>query len=53
MERMVKPDRQIYDLAARRMGLAPDELLFLDDTKANVDAAISYGWHSHVYRAEP
>lgn len=53
MERMVKPDRRIYDLAARRMGLRPDELLFLDDTKENVDAAKSYGWRSHVYRAEP
>ncbi len=53
IERMVKPDRQIYDLAARRIGLEPDELLFLDDTKANVDAARDYGWHSRVYRAEP
>ena len=52
IERMVKPDRQIYDLAARRIGLEPDELLFLDDTKANVDAARDYGWHSLVYRAE-
>lgn len=52
IERMVKPDRPIYDLAADRMGLDPRDLLFLDDTQANVDAARSFGWRSHIYRAE-
>ncbi len=47
--RMYKPQREIYDLAASRMGMAPSRLLFLDDTPANVEAARSFGWHSEVY----
>jgi FMN phosphatase YigB (HAD superfamily) len=50
-EKLVKPDRPIYDLAASRLGLAPGELLFLDDTEQNVIAARKWGWRSHVYRA--
>ena len=51
-ERLVKPDRPIYDLTARRLGLAPRDLLFLDDTEPNVIAARRWGWRSHVYHAE-
>ena len=49
IERCVKPDRKIYDLAAARLGLEPHELLFLDDTASNVEAARKWGWRSHVY----
>lgn len=52
IERMVKPERRIYDLAAERMGLAPGELLFLDDTEQNVAAAREFGWRSLIFRAE-
>lgn len=51
IERCVKPDRKIYDLAASRLGLEPHELLFLDDTESNVTAARRWGWRSHVYRS--
>lgn len=51
IERLVKPDRAIYDLAAARMGLEPADLLFLDDTESNVSAARRYGWRSQVYKA--
>jgi FMN phosphatase YigB (HAD superfamily) len=51
-EKLVKPDRPIYDLAAERIGIAPGDLLFLDDTESNVLAARKWGWRSHVYRAE-
>lgn len=46
---LYKPEKPIYDLAAQRMGLPPERLLFLDDTPSNVDAARSYGWQSEVY----
>ena len=46
---LYKPEKPIYDLAAQRMGLPPERLLFLDDTPYNVDAARSYGWQSEVY----
>lgn len=52
MEHLVKPDRPIYDLMAKRLGLEPRDLLFLDDTESNVSAARRWGWRSLVYRAE-
>ena len=51
IERLVKPDRAIYDLAAERLGLTPHDLLFLDDTESNVAAARRWGWRSLVFRA--
>lgn len=50
LERLYKPERPIYDLMARRMGLPPGRLLFVDDTPANVEAARGYGWQAEVYR---
>ena len=50
LERLYKPERPIYDLMARRMGLPPERLLFVDDTPANVEAARGYGWQAEVYR---
>lgn len=52
IERLVKPDRPIYDRTAKRLGLAPHELLFLDDTESNVVAARRWGWRSLVFKAE-
>lgn len=46
--KLVKPDRPIYDLMATRIGLAPAELLFIDDMTRNVDAARRYGWNGIV-----
>lgn len=46
---LYKPEKPIYDMAAQRMGLPPERLLFLDDTPLNVEAARSYGWQSEVY----
>jgi FMN phosphatase YigB (HAD superfamily) len=51
-EKLVKPERPIYDLAAVRLGLEPKDLLFLDDTEPNVTAARKWGWRSLVYRAD-
>jgi HAD superfamily hydrolase (TIGR01509 family) len=51
-ERLYKPNREIYDLTEKRMGIDCKDLIFLDDTLANVEAARSYGWQSEVYKAE-
>lgn len=50
LEKLYKPERPIYDLMARRMGLPPERLLFLDDTLVNIEAARAYGWQAEVYR---
>lgn len=49
LERLYKPERPIYDLTQRRMGIATDRLLFFDDTPKNVDAARAYGWQAEIY----
>jgi FMN phosphatase YigB (HAD superfamily) len=50
-ERLYKPEWEIYNVAQRRMGIDAGNLIFLDDTLANVEAARSYGWQSEVYKA--
>lgn len=41
-----KPDPAVYALSALRLGVAPQEIVFLDDVEANVEAARSAGWHA-------
>jgi putative hydrolase of the HAD superfamily len=45
----IKPERAIFELASRRFGLAPQELLFFDDVPANVQAAREAGWRSELF----
>ncbi|MDE2456316.1 MAG: HAD family phosphatase [Burkholderiales bacterium] len=45
----VKPEREIFDLAAARFDSRPEELLFFDDLPANVDAARAAGWHAELF----
>ena len=40
---MAKPDARVYALAARRLGLPPEECVFVDDLESNVDAADAAG----------
>lgn len=47
---LMKPDPAIFAAAARRFGLAPAELLFIDDSLPNVDAARALGWQALHYR---
>jgi putative hydrolase of the HAD superfamily len=42
----IKPEREIFELAARRFGADPGELLFLDDHAPNVDMARALGWNA-------
>ncbi len=48
-ERLVKPDPQIYRLAARRFGYDPAAMLFIDDNADNVAAAAALGWNVHHF----
>jgi len=40
----IKPERKIYDAATKQSGVKPDEILFVDDDRANVMAADRLGW---------
>ena len=47
---LMKPDPAIFREAARRFGIAPADLLFIDDVAHNVDAARALGWQALHYR---
>jgi len=51
-ERVVKPDRRIYELLCSRFGLAPADCLFIDDSAANVEGARAAGMRAHHF-SEP
>jgi putative hydrolase of the HAD superfamily len=40
---LAKPDPAIYLQTLQRLGTRPDETLFIDDKRVNVDAAIALG----------
>ena len=46
---LIKPDPRIFQLAAERAGLAPSELLFIDDSQSNIDAAAAIGFDVHLF----
>ena len=49
-EHLAKPGAEIYALAERRFAVAPQRMLFVDDTLPNVAAARVRGWHGHHFR---
>jgi len=53
VERLVKPDAAIFDLAAQRFGRAPETMLFIDDNAANIAAAQALGWQVHHFVRDP
>lgn len=49
LERCVKPSDEIYRRFTERFGLRAEECVFIDDTPANVAAAIANGWAGIVF----
>jgi epoxide hydrolase-like predicted phosphatase len=45
-EGIKKPDRRIYEIVCRRLGVAPHETVFLDDLPACVEGAERAGLHA-------
>ena len=48
--KMLKPSREIFDAAAAEIGVPPGEILFVDDSRRNVDGALAAGWQAVLYR---
>ncbi len=46
---MLKPHREIFDYTAQKLGIDPAETLFIDDTQANIEAAIAAGYQGHLF----
>lgn len=51
--KMLKPNRDIFEEAARRCGVAPEEILFIDDGEKNVVGAKALGMNSFLYTDFP
>ncbi len=45
---MVKPDMATYAYVSERMEVEPERVVLFDDTQANIDGAISFGWAAHL-----
>jgi epoxide hydrolase-like predicted phosphatase len=45
-----KPEARVFVLAARRLGLRPEDCVFVDDTESNVEAAEAVGMRGLVHR---
>ncbi len=41
----IKPDDKIFAVAQARAGVPPEQILLIDDTRGNLNAAESFGWH--------
>ena len=50
---MRKPDKAIYLLTAKKIGKAPKECLFVDDSPANIEGARAAGMAVHYYKDFP
>lgn len=46
VEKLHKPNADIYELALSRFGIAPESSVFLDDTSKNVTGARAVGMHA-------
>lgn len=47
----LKPEHRIYEIAAERAGVAPHEILLIDDDRPNLAAAGKEGWHTMKFHA--
>lgn len=45
----VKPQTEIFELVANKLGLQPEEIFFIDDSAANTEAAAEYGMQTFLY----
>ncbi len=50
-ERVSKPSRKIFELLLNRVGISPEEAVFLDDNPKNVEAARAVGMHGIVFES--
>ncbi len=49
VEGFAKPDKEIYEIAQKRAGVKNEELFFIDNTFANIEAAKNLGWQTFWY----
>ncbi len=47
--KLVKPEREIYELMMKQFNLIPDECVFIDDSTLNIEGAERVGIHGIVF----
>lgn len=45
VEGVMKPDRKLYEIALEKLGVLPEEAIFIDDMPENINAANELGIH--------
>jgi epoxide hydrolase-like predicted phosphatase len=50
---LAKPDPAFFRHAETRLGARPEEMVFVDDLPANVEAARALGWRAILFRSTP
>lgn len=48
-EGLVKPSSDLYELTLERLGVAPDEVIFIDDRPSNIDGAERLGMYTILF----
>lgn len=43
---LAKPDTDCFEFVSSDLGIAPEKILFFDDTQANIDTAKACGWQA-------
>ena len=49
-EGLAKPDPRFFALACERLGVRPEEMIFLDDVEGHIAAANQFGIHGIIFR---
>jgi epoxide hydrolase-like predicted phosphatase len=44
-----KPDRKIFEIAAKQFGVTPSRTIYVDDLAANIESAADFGFHAIQY----
>lgn len=47
----IKPEKEIYEIAADMAGVASNEIMLIDDDRPNLVAASRQGWHTMKFQA--
>jgi len=50
---MVKPNPEIYHYLTRKYKISPEEAVFIDDRKRNVEGAVACGFHGILFQNYP
>ena len=50
---LAKPDPAVYRFVEKRLGVRPQEIVFLDDRPAAVAGALAVGWHAVLHTSTP